>query len=119
MILIIIGIIHEIDNKTTTPPTVAKIGVIMLLFAWSILSAWVVLSLHNTEQSYTMVPLKAQGSKEPAFGTAPAYHEATIVSNVFFTPNEHINSADSCFMELLPCYHSLVVATSMPPLISS
>jgi len=79
MVLIIIGIIHEIDDKTTTPPTITKIGVVMLLLAWSILSTWVALSLRKTEQTYTMVPLKSQGSREPAFGIAPAHFEATML----------------------------------------
>ncbi|KUJ06796.1 uncharacterized protein LY89DRAFT_692158 [Mollisia scopiformis] len=79
MVFIIIGIIHEIDNKTTTPPTLSKLGIVILLLAWCVLAAWVGISLRKTDQSYEMIPLTTPHTREPVYGVPPAYAEATTL----------------------------------------
>jgi hypothetical protein len=119
MVLIVIGIIHEIDDKTTTPPPLSKIGIVMLLLAWCVLAAWIAISLRNTEQSYSMIPLQTQGSREPAFGVAPAHAEATMVSYNSLVLSDDTDLIGSCFTERLSFCHLLGVAMFMLRSISS
>ncbi|KAE8444747.1 hypothetical protein EG329_014307 [Mollisiaceae sp. DMI_Dod_QoI] len=79
MALIIVGVFQEINGKETKPGGLMKAGVIMLLLAFLILAAWVIVSIRKREQEFTMVPLVAPNTMEPAYGKIPAYTEATML----------------------------------------
>ncbi len=68
MVLLIIGIVHEISDKTTDAPVIAKVGAVLLLFCSAILSFW---TLHSFNQKPRT--------------NLPAWNDATVVSSLFVT----------------------------------
>jgi hypothetical protein len=56
MVLIIIGVVHEIETKNTNPPVIVKVGVIGLLLCWGAFCLWTILSLRQARQDPMVVP---------------------------------------------------------------
>jgi hypothetical protein len=63
--LVITGVVNEINKHTTTPGVLAKVGIIGVLLAWVVLSAWTFLSFQQPLQNTMEVP---------------AWDDATLVS---------------------------------------
>jgi hypothetical protein len=68
MVLVISGIVGEINKHTTTPGGLVKVGVLGLLLSWVILSVWIFLSFQQPLQN----PMEV-----------PAWDDATLVSEHF------------------------------------
>ncbi len=85
MVLLIMGLVHEISDKTTVAPPIAKVGAVLLLFCSAILSWW---TLHSFNQKPRT--------------NLPAWNDATVVSLLsrvsisFLKPDNHTASHQCC-----------------------
>ncbi|CZR64615.1 uncharacterized protein PAC_14513 [Phialocephala subalpina] len=79
MALVIVGVVEIMGDKTYTPNTLMKVGVVMLLLAWSILSAWVLISMRTPPRNHSSIPLMTPNTMELAYGRVPAFAEATLL----------------------------------------
>jgi hypothetical protein len=62
MLLVLFGVMNEINNAPHTPNALMKVGALILLFSWNILSIWALLSWFRIPQNIEENPVYGAGT---------------------------------------------------------